>query len=97
MLIKTDDLRKAVAVMLSHLDETGQNSVEIEDDYYWVIPQKECYNPYSTPTATNLTLGQLSDDWNEISSIISGQREPIGYSLVWLAAIIRRVGELSLG
>ena len=97
MLVGTEDLRKAASLILNHLDETGQSTVEIKDDYYWAIPPEELYNPYSAPAPTNFTLGQLSDDWNEIISIIDGQREPVGYSLVWLAAILKRVGELAVG
>jgi hypothetical protein len=42
-------------------------------------------------------LGQLSDDWGELKRITDGDAEPIGYALVWLAAIRRRVGEKAVG
>jgi hypothetical protein len=36
--------------------------------------------------------GQLSDDWNEVARIASGQRAPIAYALVWLSSLLRFIG-----
>jgi len=38
-----------------------------------------------------------SDDWNELQRIVRGESAPIAYALVWLAAILRRVGEQAVG
>jgi hypothetical protein len=37
-------------------------------------------------------MGQLSDDWNEVTKIASGQRPPMAYALVWLSSLLRVVG-----
>jgi hypothetical protein len=37
-------------------------------------------------------MGQLSDDWNEVAKIASGQRPPIAYALVWLSSLLRFIG-----
>lgn len=95
MVIEVKELYKAIELILSHLEQSGQSQFEINDDYYWAISNDESYNPYITPT--RLTLGQLTDDWNEISSILDGKKEPLGYSLVWISAIMKRIGELSVG
>jgi hypothetical protein len=91
MRVSTTDLRAATALILDHLEGAGFSEIEIEDDYYWDIAADERYGKYETPK--NLVLGQLTDDWNAISLILSRQRPPIGLSLVWLAAVMRRVGE----
>lgn len=91
MRVNTANLRRACEMLLTHLEATGQPEIEIAEDFYWAIPQNEAYTPYSTPS--QLTMGQLSDDWNEIMAIVDGDKEPLGYALVWLASVIRRVGE----
>jgi len=44
-----------------------------------------------------MNLGQLSDDWAEMQKIASGEKEPIGYALVWIASLYRYVGETNPG
>jgi len=91
MRITTENLRQATLLLLEHLESTGQKEFIIEEDFYWNIPKDARYDPYKEPQ--ELTLGQLSDDWAEIKSIVDGSREPVGYSLVWLSTLLRRIGE----
>lgn len=91
MRVKTTDLRRACELLLCHLEATEQPEFEISDDYYWSIHQDEAYNPKISPS--DMTLGQLSDDWGEIRALLDGQREPVGYALVWLASILKKIGE----
>ncbi len=84
-------LRAISDILLDHLENTGQVSFEVESDYYWNIPFQNRYDQYIHPT--ELTLGQLSDDWSELEAILSGSRDPIGYALVWYASILSRIGE----
>ena len=64
MKIKIDELEKAIGLLLSRFKSTLGNEVELNSDYYWNIVESDIYNPYKEPT--DLTLGQLSDDWVEI-------------------------------
>ena len=68
-------------------------SVTIPDDYYWDVPMALRYDPYQEPHEH--TIGQLSADLQELDRMMSGDRPMIGYGLVWLAAVLRRVGEIS--
>lgn len=95
MKVRTADLRQAVLGLLQHLENTGQRELEIEEDLYWDIPASKRYLPYQEPD--ELTLGQLSDDWSEVSQMIAGERELVAYGLVWLSAVLRRVGEKAVG
>lgn len=95
MRVTTGELREATLKLLEHLDSTGQSSFEIDEDYYWAIPSESRYEPSVAPR--DLTVGQLVDDWRELREITSGRREPIGYALVWLSSLLRRVGEKSVG
>ena len=94
MNVKVSELRAIADQLFTYLEETGRSEFEISEDYYWSIEKEEVYDPYKEPK--DLTMGQLSDDWNELSDILKGESPPIGYALVWLSAILRIVGEKSV-
>lgn len=91
MDIKISDIEKAFLLTMNHLKADGLTSISIDDDYYWKIPQENQYDPYVKPD--NLTIGQLSEDWEWLSKVINGECEPLAYTLVYLSAIIKRIGE----
>lgn len=95
MRITTTELRAAAELLLAHLEKSGRGTLEVEQDFYWEIPPKERYDPYAQPQ--ELSLGQLSDDWVEVSAIVRGEGQPVGYALVWLASLLRAVGENNVG
>ncbi len=95
MHIELADLRRTSERLFKHLQEKGIDSIDIPVDYYWNIPTGQVYNPYQEPSA--LDLGQLTADWNELQTLLDPQNEPIAYYLVWLAAILRAIGEHTLG
>jgi hypothetical protein len=95
MKVKTADLRRAADVLWDHLEDTGHSEIEIDVDYYWDVPEGQRYDPYTEPV--RLDLGQLSDDWKELTNVLERSSEPVNYALVWLAAILRRIGESSPG
>jgi hypothetical protein len=91
MEIILDDLQEIFILLVQNIKGKGIDTINLEVDYYWNIPQHQIYDPYQKPV--ELDLGQLSDDWNELRKILKTQKEPLGYHLVWLAAILRAVGE----
>lgn len=84
------DLVLTLKVLIQHLQER-KASVEITDDYYWEIDEQQLYDPTKNPSAFG--MGQPSEDWQRLSRIMSGAEPPIGYGLVWLASILRAVGQ----
>lgn len=91
MHINISDLRLLSEQLLSHLEGKGRSSVEISNDYYWSIPKERRYDPSLDPG--DFTLGQLTDDWNELQRILEGKSEPFSYALVWLSSIFQAIGE----
>lgn len=67
MKVKIDEIQKIISLLLSKLKESKGNEIEISNDYYWDISQDELYNPYEEPK--NFTLGQLSDDFEEVQRL----------------------------
>jgi len=94
MHIKLDDLRLISEKLFAHIEEQGIELLDIPVDYYWNIPKEQVYNPYKKPS--ELDLGQLTDDWQELQKILTSGNQPIAYHLVWLAAILRAIGEHTL-
>jgi hypothetical protein len=91
MRIEISDLRAVSEKLILHLEEQGIGSLEIPVDYYWNISKEQIYDPYREPS--HLDMGQLTDDWNELQKLIKSNNEPLVYYFVWLAAILRAVGE----
>lgn len=95
MRVLIKDLREISNRLLDHVESLGVKEVDLPEDYYWTLPADQLYNP--ALTAPNPSLGQLTDDWNELQLIKRGERPPVAIALSWLAAIMRAVGEHILG
>lgn len=91
MTINIDDLQKISNIMLDHLKEIGYEEIELQTDYYWFIDGDDLYNPASQPN--DLTLGQLSDEWDNLQTVLDPSKYPITHYLIWLSAIFRAIGE----
>jgi len=89
--MNSNDLLKILDKILEYQKEIGNEEFKIEQDFYWHIRDKEKYNPYEKPT--DMTLGQLTMDWDNLKEILEEKHEGIGYSLVWLGNILIAIGE----
>lgn len=96
MRIKTEELREATLTLLAHLEDSGCREFVFEEDFYWCVPEMDLYNPYAVPDPEKMTLGQLSDDCEEVRAIARGTKSPLPYYLVWLAAVLKRIGQQGL-
>ena len=90
MKIKVTELRQAANLIFDHLESLGHDEIDLEADHYWNIPDKKLYEAYEEPNG--FTIGQLSDDLEEVRRINSGQKAPIAYALVWLSSLFRAIG-----
>jgi hypothetical protein len=89
------ELRAMTATLLRHLETLKSDEVEIPHDYFWHIPAADKYDVAKEPS--DLTVGQLSDDWAELQRIQKREVEPLGYALVWLSNVLRAIGESTVG
>ncbi len=89
--ISITELKKAFNNILNVLEACEIDHIEIDEDYYWYIPKEKIYNMMNDPG--DFTIGQLSDDLNEIKKIANNEKEAILYAFVWLSSIIRYIGE----
>jgi hypothetical protein len=86
MKVNIKEIEIVALLLLSKLRESKGNEIELTNDYYWDISIEELYNPYEEPS--NITLGQLSDDIEEIQRLNKSD-DAIAYDLKRLAAILK--------
>lgn len=95
MRIDVEELQAITTILYEHLESLGIKHIDIPDDYYWNINSQEIYDPYQTPS--NLDMGQLTENWQELQKLLKRESEPLAYEFVWLAALLRAIGEKIAG
>jgi hypothetical protein len=87
-------LKSAVNAVLDHLvEDLGIENVAIEDekDFYWDCPYPKMHDV--SMQLSDLTVGQLSDDFDFVKLIRRGESGDISYNLVHIAPLLRYIGE----
>lgn len=91
MKISLRELRAVTGKLYDHLEASGMSDVDVPDVFYWSIPKEGRRDQYTEPK--DFTVGQTSDDLAELHRIAAGEADPMGLGLVWLASILREIGE----
>lgn len=90
MKVKTEELIDVAGLLLRYLETMRGKEIEIQDDYYWEVASEERYRVYEEPGEH--TIGSLDSDLTELRKL-AGRGEPVAHGLIWLAAILRYLGE----
>src|SRR5690606_3500334 len=88
--VSLQELDEIWTQLREHLRSTGVENLELPVDPYWEVQPDERYDVYQHPE--QLTIGLLSDDLAELRKMLV-RESPIGYGLVWFAALLRAIGE----
>lgn len=91
MHISVTALRRIASALFDRLENRGHASVAIREDYYWEIDRAQRLNLDEQPD--NLSVGQLTEDWFNLSEMTRDETLCVVYGLTWLAAILREIGE----
>jgi hypothetical protein len=91
MKVELSELRRAANRLFDHLEQQGVQRVEFTHDHYWSVPREARHNLYEEPR--QLEVGQLSEDLANLRSLSSASESVISYGLVWLAEVLREIGE----
>ena len=91
MRVKLETLEKVVHVIFEHMRDLEVEEVELDNDYYWNIPFEKKYDRYDSPT--DLDLGQLSEDWQDIINVVENRKSCSGWDLRAVSSILRYIGE----
>lgn len=60
MKIKLEEIELMISAIFLRYRETHGDEVEIENDYYWALDEKEIYTVDNEPK--DFSVGQLTDD-----------------------------------
>lgn len=88
--ISKENILKVLEFFTKKIEDTELDFNTISDiDYYWdIVENKKLYNPSITPNE-DLSLWQISEDWEYLNDLINGKREFIWYDFKYLSVIIR--------
>ncbi|MBK8655193.1 MAG: hypothetical protein IPN20_15100 [Haliscomenobacter sp.] len=88
------DINEIETALMKVLEELRSQKGDLIDmapaDYYWSIDKDELYNPYAIPE--HFTLGQLTDDLQELKKLAQGDVEPVALDLVKVRAVLAAIG-----
>ena len=90
MKIETVQLRTIAEFLFDYLEDMGISYVDIPQELYWNILPEAKYDPYNRPS--QFTIGQLTEDWQQLKEVLEGKRDPIGYDFVWLWSVLCALG-----
>ena len=94
VVVRLDEIEKAIHLVIEHLKKQHIVVAELPEDYYWEISEEQRYDPAQNPN--DLSLGQLSEDWERVQQIVNGDAPPVGYAFVWLASLLRKIGSVNV-
>ena len=92
MLVSLSELEELTHLLLAHVRAASGNEVDLGADYYWDIPAGTGTTIYET--APQPVMGQYSDDLDWLRGMFAENGMPSGTGLVYLAALLRRVGRV---
>ncbi|MFF4739087.1 hypothetical protein ACFY2W_24835 [Streptomyces sp. NPDC001262] len=91
--IPVDKLREVFDILLETVAPEPTQSLIIHKEAFWSVPADQAYEIYSEPR--ELTIGMVSDSWGQLEAIAADQDRSVGYGLVWLAEVLRAIGDES--
>jgi hypothetical protein len=90
MKIKIIELKEIIDNIIERLKDVFGDEIIIEnEDYYWVIPEDEIFNPYEKPKLDS--LGQITDDWEDLRRLIDKKDIPLSNDLILLGSILQAI------
>lgn len=92
MKISTTDLRRALDAILRSMEERGERECEITAEHYWQLRPEAKYDSYAEPSASTVTLGQLSDDAATLHDLVSQKKTAMRADLIGLAELLAAIG-----
>ncbi len=90
MKLEVGHLRKVAGMFFDCLEKRG-GSIELNVDYYWIVPRDDRYNMQARPAS--LECGQLCSDVDDLAEIQCGNLPPEPLMLRTLAAVLLAIAE----
>jgi len=91
-VVSVEVLRRVLNQALDNLEQQVGETVELDKDFFWSISPEAAYDIYTQPNPDQLTVGQLSESWNNLAQLLS-RGEPVPpYALVWISDVLKALG-----
>jgi hypothetical protein len=88
--VRVTELRTWFDILLEHVVDSAGEEIHPSHDYFRALTKEDRRNVYEEPTST--TIGQISECLDNLRGLVSSG-EPISYGFVWLAEVLRTIGE----
>ncbi len=86
MVIKKTELISIMQRLIKEIDLNCNDELVFEEDYYWEIKSSDIYDALTEP---NLMLGQITEDWKDLSRLLKINNASISYDIKRLATILQ--------
>ncbi|MEV4430149.1 hypothetical protein ACN9M0_34290 [Streptomyces sp. R-07] len=60
-------------------------------DYFWSVRATNSTTSPNEPRT--ITIGQLSESWEHLEDLVANPDRAVGHHLVWLADVLRAIGQ----
>ncbi len=92
--VPVEALRRAADLLLTHVETSHGAVIPLDADYFWSIPPDQRGDVTAEPD--EFTIGQLSESLEHLERILGDPSQGVSYALVWLADVLRAVGEATV-
>lgn len=82
-------VRDSLLAILDHVRDTYGDTIELESDYFWSIPDSEEFDVYNKPE--ELTIGQVSEVWKQLAGLAASPDNVATYQLRWFAQLFEAI------
>lgn len=86
--VRVDDLKRALSLLLDRVEVAG-GVVRIDREAFWSVPEAQAYDVYVEPT--ELTIGMVSESWEQVEAMLSDPDRAVGHGLICLAEVLRAI------
>lgn len=93
--VPVDQLRRVFELLVAHAEKSGGTELSVSKDYFWSIPVPGRYDVHTEPL--EFTIGQVSESWDNLKTTMDDESKVLGYGLVWLADVLRAMGDEAVG
>jgi len=93
--VQVDELRRVFELLMAHVAKNNVGQLATSRDYFWSIPTPDRYDVYKEPS--EFTIGQVSESWENLRGMLEDRSRVLGYGLVWLADVLRAIGDEEVG
>lgn len=90
LVINKDVLLKVFSVIEERLSFYMEDSLEIDQDYYYNIPMSDAYDVLND---AKVTIGSLRDDWVELERLVGSEKHATLIDFDRFAALLKAISE----